>query len=193
MHKYNPKEIEQKWQNYWQRNSFFKSRADKDRKKFYCLEMFPYPSGKLHMGHMRVYSIGDVLARFLAMRGYNVLHPMGWDAFGLPAENAAIERGVHPSDWTSSNIEEMKKQQKALGLSYDWEREIATCDPDYYHWSQWLFLLLYKQGLAYRKKASVNWCSDCQTVLANEQVEDGACWRCGSSVTKRDLEQWFLK
>ncbi len=155
--------------------------------------MFPYPSGKLHMGHMRVYSIGDVLARFLTMRGYNVLHPMGWDAFGLPAENAAIERGVHPADWTSSNIEEMKKQQKALGLSYDWEREVATCNSDYYRWSQWLFLLFYRQGLAYRKKASVNWCSDCQTVLANEQVEDGACWRCGSSVIDRDLEQWFLK
>ncbi len=193
MQKYNPGEIEQKWQNYWQKSNFFKSSEDKNRKKFYCLEMFPYPSGKLHMGHMRVYSIGDVLARFLTMRGYNVLHPMGWDAFGLPAENAAIERGVHPSDWTSSNIEEMKKQQKALGLSYDWEREVTTCDSDYYRWSQWLFLLLYRQGLAYRKKASVNWCSDCQTVLANEQVEDGACWRCGSSVTDRDLEQWFLK
>ena len=157
------------------------------------LEMFPYPSGKLHMGHMRVYSIGDVLARFLKMRGFNVLHPMGWDAFGLPAENAAIQRGVDPSEWTASNIAAMKEQQNALGLSYDWEREVTTCSPEYYRWNQWLFLLFYKNGLVYKKKATVNWCPSCNTVLANEQVVDGGCWRCGSEVALKELEQWFLK
>ncbi len=193
MKNYNFNGIEGKWQEYWQENNFCETKEDKNRKKFYCLEMFPYPSGKLHMGHMRVYSIGDVLARFLTMKGYNVLHPMGWDAFGLPAENAAIERGIHPSDWTYANIEEMKRQQRSLGLSYDWSREVTSCHPDYYRWSQWIFLLMYKRGLAYKKKASVNWCPDCQTVLANEQVENGACWRCSSVVEDRDLEQWFLK
>ena len=155
--------------------------------------MFPYPSGKLHMGHMRVYSIGDVLARFLRMRGFNVIHPMGWDAFGLPAENAAIENRVNPARWTEKNIEQMKKQQNRLGISYDWRREINTSSPDYYRWSQWLFLLMYKRKLAYKKKASVNWCSDCATVLANEQVEKGLCWRCSSPVETRELEQWFLR
>lgn len=190
---YNPKEIEPKWQKHWQTKGFHATRKDAGRKKFYCLEMFPYPSGKLHMGHMRVYSIGDVLARFLTMKGYNVLHPMGWDAFGLPAENAAIEHKTHPSDWTLANIAEMKRQQDSLGLSYDWNREVTSCLPDYYRWTQWLFLLLYKRGLAYKKKAAVNWCPDCQTVLANEQVENGGCWRCGTAVVPRDLEQWFLK
>lgn len=166
---------------------------DKDREKYYVLEMFPYPSGKLHMGHMRVYSIGDVLARFSRMRGYNVIHPMGWDAFGLPAENAAIENRVNPKEWTTKNIEHMKKQQKRLGASYDWQREVNTSSPEYYRWSQWLFLLMYKKGLAYKKKASVNWCNRCETVLANEQVEKGLCWRCSSPVETRDLEQWFLK
>ncbi len=193
MQNYSPKEIEPKWQKYWQKEGYHGRRQDPGGKKFYCLEMFPYPSGKLHMGHMRVYSIGDVLARFLTMKGYNVLHPMGWDAFGLPAENAAIENNTHPADWTLANIREMKRQQDSLGLSYDWDREVTSCLPDYYRWTQWLFLLLYKRGLAYKKKAAVNWCPDCRTVLANEQVENGGCWRCGSPVEPRDLEQWFLK
>lgn len=193
MKDYNPKELEPKWQSYWEKHNFYRTEKDPAKKKYYVLEMFPYPSGKLHMGHMRVYSIGDVLARFLRMRGLNVLHPMGWDAFGLPAENAAIEHGVDPARWTASNIATMKAQQKALGLSYDWEREITTCSPDYYRWNQWLFLLFYKKGLAYKKKAPVNWCPSCQTVLANEQVVDGGCWRCGSEVSIKELEQWFLK
>ncbi|HHT46275.1 MAG TPA: leucine--tRNA ligase [Firmicutes bacterium] len=193
MEDYNAKELETKWQAYWAKNNFFRSEMDKEREKYYVLEMFPYPSGKLHMGHMRVYSIGDVLARFLKMRGFNVLHPMGWDAFGLPAENAAIQRGVDPSEWTASNIAAMKEQQNALGLSYDWEREVTTCSPEYYRWNQWLFLLFYKNGLVYKKKATVNWCPSCNTVLANEQVVDGGCWRCGSEVALKELEQWFLK
>jgi leucyl-tRNA synthetase len=189
---YSPGAIEPKWQKFWEDNNFYKTDQE-GKKKYYVLEMFPYPSGRLHMGHMRVYSIGDVLARFLTMRGYSVLHPMGWDAFGLPAENAAIERQVHPAKWTYANIEAMKIQQKALGLSYDWEREVTTCAPDYYKWTQWLFLLFFKRGLAYKKKAAVNWCPQCATVLANEQVEDGGCWRCGQAVVVKDLEQWFLK
>ena len=189
---YNPGVIEPKWQKYWEEHDFYQTIEDGE-KKYYLLEMFPYPSGKLHMGHMRVYSIGDVLARFLTMRGYNVLHPMGWDAFGLPAENAAIERHVHPAKWTYDNIAAMKKQQKALGISYDWEREVTTCAPDYYKWTQWLFLLFYQRNLAYKKKAAVNWCPQCATVLANEQVEEGGCWRCGEIVVVKDLEQWFLK
>ncbi len=192
MAEYNAGIIEPKWQKYWEENDFYKT-DENGKKKYYVLEMFPYPSGKLHMGHMRVYSIGDVLARFLTMRGYSVLHPMGWDAFGLPAENAAIENNVHPADWTYANIEAMKKQQKALGISYDWDREVTTCSPDYYKWTQWLFLLFYKRGLAYKKKASVNWCNKCATVLANEQVENGGCWRCGEEVIVKDLEQWFLR
>ncbi len=190
---YSPKQIEPKWQNYWREQNFHRTGGDEGKQKYYVLEMFPYPSGKLHMGHMRVYSIGDVLARFLRMRGYNVLHPMGWDAFGLPAENAAIEHGVDPGQWTNSNIAAMKEQQDALALSYDWEREVTTCHPDYYRWNQWLFLLFFKNGLAYKRKAPVNWCPSCQTVLANEQVENGACWRCSSAVAPRELEQWFLK
>ncbi|MCR3921768.1 MAG: leucine--tRNA ligase [Firmicutes bacterium] len=189
---YNPREIEPKWQKFWEEHNF--NRTDEEgQKKYYVLEMFPYPSGRLHMGHMRVYSIGDVLARFLRMRGFSVLHPMGWDAFGLPAENAAIERQVHPAQWTYANIEAMRKQQKALGISYDWEREVATCAPDYYKWTQWLFILFYNRGLAYKKKAAVNWCPHCNTVLANEQVEDGGCWRCSSEVVVKDLEQWFFR
>lgn len=193
MREYNPKELEPKWQQFWQKHNSFRTEKDLAREKYYVLEMFPYPSGKLHMGHMRVYSIGDVLARYLRMRGLNVLHPMGWDAFGMPAENAAIEHGVNPAVWTDSNIATMREQQKALGLSYDWEREIATCNHDYYRWNQWLFLLFYKNNLVYKKKAPVNWCSTCQTVLANEQVVDGGCWRCSSEVSTRELEQWFLK
>ncbi len=190
---YNPAEIEGKWQKQWAEDNSFRSEIDYDRTKYYVLEMFPYPSGKLHMGHMRVYSIGDVLARFLRMRGYNVIHPMGWDAFGLPAENAAIEHRVNPAIWTEQNIGHMKKQQNRLGVSYDWSREVNTSAPDYYRWSQWLFLLMYKRGLAYKKQASVNWCENCETVLANEQVEKGLCWRCSSVVETRDLEQWFLR
>ncbi|HSW35843.1 MAG TPA: leucine--tRNA ligase [Candidatus Limnocylindrales bacterium] len=193
MHVYNPTEIEERWQQRWKEENFYRAVIDDTKTKYFVLEMFPYPSGKLHMGHMRVYSIGDVLARFLWMRGYNVIHPMGWDAFGLPAENAAIEHKVNPSVWTMQNIEHMKKQQNRLGLSYDWHREVNTSAPDYYRWSQWLFLLMYRRGLAYRKKAGVNWCATCNTVLANEQVEKGLCWRCSSAVESRELEQWFLR
>ncbi len=193
MNTYNATAIEEKWQKLWEEQDSYRSRADSSKTKYYVLEMFPYPSGKLHMGHMRVYSIGDVLARYLRMRDYNVIHPMGWDAFGLPAENAAIENNVNPADWTARNIEHMKKQQKRLGVSYDWNREVNTSSPDYYRWSQWLFLLMYKRGLAYKKKSDVNWCETCATVLANEQVEKGLCWRCSREVETRDLEQWFLR
>ena len=155
--------------------------------------MFPYPSGRIHMGHVRNYSIGDVVARYKRMRGFNVLHPMGWDAFGLPAENAAIERGVHPETWTQENILYMKTQLQRMGLSYDWEREIATCEPEYYRWNQWIFLQFFKKGLAYKKSSFVNWCPSCETVLANEQVIDGACWRCDSAVVQKELEQWFFR
>src|SRR5690606_29079270 len=163
------------------------------RPKYYCLEMFPYPSGRCHMGHVRNYSIGDVVARFKRMNGWNVLHPMGWDAFGLPAENAAIKNNIPPKKWTWDNIDAMRRQLKRLGFAYDWEREVATCHPDYYKWTQWLFLQFYKKGLAYKKKAAVNWCPECQTVLANEQVVQGECERCGTPVTKRELVQWFLR
>jgi len=190
---YNAIQIEEKWQNLWKDQDSFRSEVDHSKTKYYVLEMFPYPSGKLHMGHMRVYTIGDVLARFLRMRDYNVMHPMGWDAFGLPAENAAIENNVNPAEWTAQNIEHMKNQQNRLGVSYDWHREVNTSSKDYYRWSQWLFLLMYKRGLAYKKKSDVNWCNDCNTVLANEQVEKGLCWRCSSVVETRELEQWFLK
>ncbi|MGQ9616169.1 MAG: leucine--tRNA ligase [Spirochaetota bacterium] len=185
--------IELKWQKEWEKYRLFRVEKDPRRQKFYCLEMFPYPSGNIHMGHVRVYSIGDVLARYLKMKGLNVLHPIGWDAFGLPAENAAIERGIHPARWTSSNIERMKTQLMRLGYSYDWEREIATYKPEYYRWNQWFFLQFYKRGLAYKKEAQVNFCPACNTVLANEQVEDGNCWRCGSRVIQKSLSQWFLR
>ncbi|OGW10525.1 MAG: leucine--tRNA ligase [Nitrospinae bacterium RIFCSPLOWO2_12_FULL_39_93] len=190
---YNFKEIELKWQKRWEKEKVFKAAEDLTKKKYYLLEMFPYPSGKIHMGHVRNYTIGDVLARFKRMQGYNVLHPMGWDAFGLPAENAAIKHGVHPARWTMDNISYMKKQLKMLGLSYDWEREIATCHPEYYKWSQWIFIKMLEKGLVYRKKGFVNWCDSCRTVLANEQVEGGLCWRCESVVTQKELEGWFLK
>lgn len=187
-------EIEPKWQKTWEDTGLNKVvDNDYDRPKYYCLEMFPYPSGNLHMGHVRNYSIGDVVARFKEMQGYNVLHPMGWDSFGLPAENAAIKHGIHPHKWTIENISNMRRQLSRLGFSYDWDREVTTCLPDYYKWTQWLFLLFYKNGLAYKKKAAVNWCPDCVTVLANEQVVNGACERCGTTVTKKDLSQWFLK
>ena len=191
--KYIPKDIEPKWQKVWAESGAFRSEMDRTKPEYYVLEMFPYPSGALHMGHVRNYSIGDVVARFQKMRGYNVLHPMGWDAFGMPAENAAIKNKVHPAEWTWANINNMRRQQQELGLSYDWEREIATCHPEYYRWTQWLFLLFFERGLAYKKKAAVNWCDDCNTVLANEQVIDGHCWRCDSVVVKKELEQWFLK
>lgn len=194
---YDPREIEQKWQSFWKEKGLFKTPTpgtDKDRaKKFYCLEMFPYPSGKIHMGHVRNYAIGDVIARYKRMRGYHVLHPMGWDAFGLPAENAAIKHGVHPANWTYENIEYMKSQLEQLGLSYDWNKEVTTCHPEYYKWNQWFFLKMLEKGLAYRKASFVNWCPSCETVLANEQVIDGKCWRCDSTVTQKELEQWFLK
>jgi len=191
--KYIPSDVEAKWQQVWAEQKAFSSEINRQRPEYYVLEMFPYPSGNLHMGHVRNYSIGDVLARFKRMQGYNVLHPMGWDAFGMPAENAAIKNGIHPAEWTWSNINNMRRQQQELGLSYDWDREVATCHPDYYKWTQWLFLLFYDMGLAYKKKAAVNWCEDCNTVLANEQVIDGHCWRCDSVVVKKELEQWFLK
>ena len=191
--RYSFKEIEKKWQKYWEENDCFHTEEDESKKKYYCLEMFPYPSGKLHMGHVRNYSIGDVVARFKKMDGYNVLHPMGWDSFGLPAENAAIKYGIHPNIWTWDNIKEMRLQLKELGLSYDWKREVATCHPDYYKWMQWIFIQFYKRGLAYKKENPVNWCPSCQTVLANEQVVDGCCERCKSPVGKKNLSQWYLK
>ena len=191
--KYDFKNIESKWQKKWEEEGIYKTSEDYEKPKFYCLEMFPYPSGNLHMGHMRNYSIGDVIARFKRMNGYNVLYTMGWDSFGLPAENAAIKHNIHPYKWTWSNIATMRSQLKQLGFSYDWDREVATCHPEYYKWTQWFFLLLYKRGLAYRKKATVNWCPSCSTVLANEQVVDGKCERCKSEVTKKELEQWFFR
>ncbi len=193
MERYNPQAIEQKWQKKWEQESVYKTEADPKRPKYYALEMFPYPSGNLHMGHVRNYSIGDVMARYKTMEGFNVLHPMGFDSFGMPAENAAIKHGVKPADWTLSNIANMERQQKSMGLSYDWDREVVTCKPEYYKWTQWLFELFYKRGLAYKKEASVNWCDTCGTVLANEQVIDGKCWRCDSNVHKKDLSRGFLK
>ena len=193
MERYCPQEIEAKWQKIWETEHSCHTEMDTTKPKYYALEMFPYPSGKLHMGHVRNYSIGDVIARFRTMEGYNVLHPMGFDSFGMPAENAAIKNKVHPAEWTYANIANMEKQQRALGLAYDWDREVITCREEYYRWTQWLFELFYKKGLAYKKKASVNWCDTCGTVLANEQVEDGKCWRCKSEVHKKDLAQWFFK
>ena len=191
--RYVPQGIEKKWQKKWAEEHAYKTELDRSKPEYYVLEMFPYPSGNLHMGHVRNYSIGDVIARYKAMQGYNVLHPMGFDAFGMPAENAAIKHGVQPADWTYSNIENMKRQQREMGLSYDWDREVETCRPEYYRWTQWFFELFYEKGLAYKKKASVNWCNECNTVLANEQVIDGHCWRCDSEVIKKDLAQWFFK
>jgi leucyl-tRNA synthetase len=191
--RYQPHVIEEKWQRLWADGQTFQVAEDPSKPKYYVLEMFPYPSGRIHMGHVRNYSIGDVVARYKRMRGFNVLHPMGWDAFGLPAENAAIERGVHPEIWTKENILYMKTQLQRMGLSYDWEREVATCDPEYYRWNQWIFLQFFKRGLAYKKSSFVNWCPSCETVLANEQVIDGACWRCDTAVVQKELEQWFFR
>ncbi len=191
--KYQFKDIEEKWQKRWDEEGAFRIQEETGKPKYYALEMFPYPSGNLHMGHVRNYSIGDVVARYKKMQGFHVLHPMGWDSFGLPAENAAIKNGTPPADWTWANIDNMRNQLKRLGFSYDWEREVATAKPDYYKFTQWMFLQLYKHGLAYKKKSFVNWCPSCQTVLANEQVVNGKCERCKSEVGKKDLEQWFFK
>jgi leucyl-tRNA synthetase len=191
--KYDPKSIESNWQETWEKTGLFKVHEDSSKEKYYLLEMFPYPSGKIHMGHVRNYTIGDVVARYKKMRGYNVLHPMGWDAFGMPAENAAIANKTHPAVWTHENINTMRSQLKQIGFSYDWDREIATCTPDYYRWEQWLFIKMYEKGMAYRKESFVNWCEPCQTVLANEQVEDGMCWRCGKQVRQKKLQQWFFR
>ena len=190
---YRPQEIEKKWQDRWRESRAFEVEVDETKPKFYCLEMFAYPSGHAHVGHVRNYMIGDIMARMKRMRGFNVLHPFGWDAFGLPAENAAIKNKTHPEKWTLENIAHMKGQLQRLGISYAWEREIATCLPEYYRWNQWLFTRMFERGLAYRRRSNVNWCESCQTVLANEQVVDGGCWRCGTPVTVRDLEQWFLR
>ena len=190
---YSPQEIEPKWQKKWKDQKEFKAVEDSSKKKYYCLEMFPYPSGKLHMGHVRNYAIGDGVARYKAMKGFNVLHPFGWDSFGLPAENAAIKHGVHPAEWTHKNIDTMRQQIKALGFAYDWDREIATCKPEYYRWEQLFFIKMYEKGLAYKKQSTVNWCETCGTVLANEQVQDGKCWRCSKVVVTKEIEQWFLK
>lgn len=198
---YHPSELEPKWQAEWEKADLFAAPdtlpsdiLKSDSLKYYDLVMFPYPSGNLHMGHVRNYAIGDVIARYKRMQGFSVLHPIGWDAFGMPAENAAIKNKTRPEPWTDSCIERMKKQLKRLGISYDWSREVNTSKPEYYKWTQWLFLLMYKKGLAYRKKATVNWCSKCDTVLANEQVvKEDKCWRCETTVEQRELEQWFFK
>ena len=191
--RYYPQEIEKKWQKYWDETKLNKVYNDKNKEKYYVLSMLPYPSGKLHMGHVRNYTISDVIARYKRMNGYNVLHPMGWDSFGLPAENAAIQHGANPKKWTLDNIAYMKQQLKALGLMIDWDREVTTCLPEYYKWTQYFFVKLFKKGLAYKKEAAVNWCNNCATVLANEQVIDGKCWRCDGQVEKKYLSQWFLK
>ena len=189
---YHPDQIESKWQKKWRDSKIFEV-AEDDRPKYYVMEMFPYPSGRIHIGHVRNYSIGDVIARFRRMRGFNVLHPMGWDAFGMPAENAAIEQNVHPAQWTFENIDFMRAQLKKLGYSYDWTKEVTACKPEYYRWNQWVFLKMYEKGIAYRKQGFVNWCESCQTVLANEQVEAGLCWRCRKQVVQQELPQWFYK
>lgn len=190
---YKPAEVEQRWQKFWAESNTFKIKEDKTKEKYYLLEMFPYPSGKIHMGHVRNYTIGDVVARYKRMKGFNVLHPMGWDAFGMPAENAAIDNNTHPAAWTYANISAMRAQLKKMGFSYDWDREIATCRPEYYRWEQWLFLKMLEKDMVYRKESYVNWCEHCQTVLANEQVESDMCWRCGNLVQQKKLWQWFFR
>ena len=190
---YHPHNIETQAQSYWQDNDTFAVTEDKDKEKYYCLSMFPYPSGRLHMGHVRNYTIGDVVSRYQRMQGKNVLQPMGWDAFGLPAENAAIKNKTAPAPWTYENIDYMKGQLKRLGFGYDWSRELATCKPEYYKWEQWFFTKLYEKGLVYKKMGTVNWCPNDATVLANEQVEDGRCWRCDTQVERKELPQWFVK
>ena len=195
--RYEPSQIEPVWRSKWKKTRLFEvadpTTPEQRRNKYYVLEMLPYPSGRIHMGHVRNYSIGDVLARFWRMNGKHVLHPMGWDAFGMPAENAAIERGRPPAEWTHENIATMRAQLEPLGFSYDWSREVTTCEPDYYRWEQLVFTRMMKAGLAYKKSALANWCPKCETVLANEQVEDGRCWRCGTELVQRELDQWFLR
>jgi leucyl-tRNA synthetase len=191
--RYSPSAVEPKWQEYWKNHNLFRVTEDPSKEKYYLLEMFPYPSGKIHIGHVRNYTIGDVVVRYKRMKGFNVIHPMGWDAFGMPAENAAIDNNTHPAAWTYDNISAMRTQLKKMGFSYDWDREIATCRPEYYKWEQWLFLKMLEKGMAYRKESFVNWCEKCQTVLANEQVEQGLCWRCSQAVQQKKLWQWFFK
>ncbi|MCP4717916.1 MAG: leucine--tRNA ligase, partial [Desulfobacteraceae bacterium] len=191
--RYNPGAVEPKWQEYWNKNELFKVVEDQSKEKYYLLEMFPYPSGKIHIGHVRNYTIGDVVVRYKRMKGFNVIHPMGWDAFGMPAENAAIDNNTHPAAWTYENISAMRAQLKKMGFSYDWDREVATCRPEYYKWEQWLFLQMLEKGMAYRKESFVNWCEKCQTVLANEQVEQDKCWRCSQVVQQKKLWQWFFR
>ena len=193
MKEYNPHEIEPRWQKVWAETGAHKATEDTSKPKRYVLEMFPYPSGDIHMGHVRNYTIGDVTARYYAMRGYDVLHPMGWDAFGLPAENAAIKHNSHPAKWTYANIETQKASFKRMGFSYDWDRTVVACDPEYYRWGQWIFLQMHKRGLVERRNSPVNWCPNCKTVLANEQVTEGECWRCHGAVEKRDLTEWYYK
>ncbi|MEC8103004.1 MAG: class I tRNA ligase family protein, partial [Pseudomonadota bacterium] len=190
---YSPQTIEAAVQQQWEENQVYKAVVDSNKEKFYCLSMFPYPSGRLHMGHVRNYTIGDVISRYQRMQGKNVMQPMGWDAFGLPAENAAIKHQVAPAKWTKENIAYMKGQLKSLGFGYDWDRELATCDPEYYRWEQWFFTTLIEKGLAYKKVSAVNWCPNDQTVLANEQVIDGCCWRCDSEVERKEIPQWFIR
>ncbi|NPA51480.1 MAG: leucine--tRNA ligase [Aquificae bacterium] len=190
---YDFKKIEEELLQKWEKANLFKTEEEKDQQKYYVLEMFPYPSGRIHMGHVRNYAIGDAINRYFKMKGKNTLHPMGWDAFGMPAENAAIKSGIHPAKWTYENIQYMKKELQRLGFSYDWSREIATCNPEYYRWNQWIFLKMYEKGIAYRKTALVNWCPHDQTVLANEQVIDGRCWRCDTPVVQKEIPSWFLK
>ena len=193
MKEYNPHEIEPHWQKVWADTGAYTAREDESKPKRYVLEMFPYPSGDIHMGHVRNYTLGDVTARYYTMRGYDVLHPMGWDAFGLPAENAAIKHNSHPATWTYANIETQKASFKRMGFSYDWDRTVVACDPEYYRWGQWIFLQFWKRGLVERRNSPVNWCPNCKTVLANEQVTEGECWRCHGAVEKRDLTQWYFK
>jgi leucyl-tRNA synthetase len=195
MEKYNPHAIEPKWQRFWKEKGFMKAKeVPGKRGKQYVLVMFPYPSGDLHMGHLKNYTMGDVLARFRKVQGYEVLHPMGWDAFGLPAENAALKFGLHPRDWTYQNIRQAKESLELMGILYDWDREVTTCEPDYYRWNQWIFIKMWEKGLAYRAGGLVNWCPKCQTVLANEQVVEGRCWRHEDTpVEKRELTQWYLR
>ena len=190
---YNPKEVEQEAQQFWTDNESFVANVDTNKDKYYCLAMFPYPSGKLHMGHVRNYTIADVISRYQRTQGKNVLQPMGWDAFGLPAENAAVKNNTAPAKWTDSNIDYMRDQLKQLGFAYDWTKELATCKPDYYRWEQWFFTRLYEKGLVYKKTSAVNWCPQDETVLANEQVIDGCCWRCDTAVERKEIPQWFIK
>ncbi|TFF98348.1 MAG: leucine--tRNA ligase [Promethearchaeota archaeon] len=193
MTEYNPKKIEVKWQKRWEKDKIFEAKKDPKKPKYYVLEMYPYPSGKLHMGHLRNYTIGDCFARYKRMSGFNVLYPMGYDSFGMPAENAAIDHGANPEEWTDKNIDTMKNQQKRIGLSYDWTREIYSHNPAYYKWDQWFFLKMFEKGLAYKQESYVNWCNTCATVLANEQAQGGKCWRCNNDVEQKFLTQWFLK